>query len=110
MIAKGEFEIANHTVQAGIWLEDDDYSRFTRRVNHVGGLQSGAVLFNEVNYYWRNFDSARETLQVFVKDTISLLDLCERELQPVVGSLKHVIEGKDAMMGSVRSLARNHLA
>jgi methyl-accepting chemotaxis protein len=39
------------------------------------------------------------------KDTITLLDLCERELQPVVGSLKHVIDGKDAMMGSVRSLA-----
>ena len=38
-------------------------------------------------------------------DTITLLDLCERELQPVVGSLKHVIDGKDAMMGSVRSLA-----
>jgi len=74
VVTKGEFDIANHTLQAGIWIEQDDYSRFTRRVNHVGGLQSGAVLFNEVNYYWRDYDSSRETLQVFLKDTISLLD------------------------------------
>jgi methyl-accepting chemotaxis protein len=38
-------------------------------------------------------------------DTLSLLSQCERELQPVVSALNHVIEGKDAMMGSVRSLA-----
>lgn len=74
VVTKGEFEIANHTLQAGIWVEQDDYSRFTRRVNHSGGLQSGEVLFNEVNYYWRDYDSSRETLQVFLKDTISLLD------------------------------------
>lgn len=74
VVTKGEFEIGNHTVQAGIWVEADDYSRFTRRVNHVGGLQSGAVLYGEVNYYWRNFNSSRETLQVYLKDSISLLD------------------------------------
>lgn len=74
VITKGEFEVANHIVEAGIWIEEDDYSRFTRRVNHVGGLQSGAVLFNEVVYFWRDYDSSRETLQVFLKDTISLLD------------------------------------
>ena len=38
-------------------------------------------------------------------DTLGLLNQCERELQPVVSALKHVIEGKDAMMGSVHSLA-----
>lgn len=38
-------------------------------------------------------------------DTPGLLSQCERELQPVVSALNHVIEGKDAMMGSVRSLA-----
>ena len=38
-------------------------------------------------------------------DTLGLLSQCERELQPVVSALNHVIEGKDAMMGSVRSLA-----
>ena len=38
-------------------------------------------------------------------DTPDLLALCERELGPVVGTLGRVIDGKDAMMGSVRSLA-----
>lgn len=37
--------------------------------------------------------------------TLGLLVLCERELQPVVGSLSLVIQGKDSMMNSVRALA-----
>lgn len=38
-------------------------------------------------------------------NSISLLTLCERELQPVVGSLSSVIASKDAMMESIRTLA-----
>lgn len=37
--------------------------------------------------------------------TIGLLTLCERQLQPVVGSLTAVIEGKDAMISNIRHLA-----
>ncbi len=37
---------------------------------------------------------------------INLLTLCERELQPVVSSLTTVIEGKDAMLSSIRTLAQ----
>ena len=37
--------------------------------------------------------------------TIGLLALCERELQPVVGSLTSIIEGKDAMLANIRNLA-----
>jgi methyl-accepting chemotaxis protein len=36
---------------------------------------------------------------------IGLLALCERELQPVVGSLTSVIDGKDAMISHIRNLA-----
>jgi methyl-accepting chemotaxis protein len=36
--------------------------------------------------------------------TIGLLALCERELQPVVGSLTDVIQGKDAMLANIRHL------
>jgi methyl-accepting chemotaxis protein len=36
--------------------------------------------------------------------TIGLLALCERELQPVVGSLTDVIEGKDSMLANIRHL------
>jgi methyl-accepting chemotaxis protein len=41
--------------------------------------------------------------------TIGLLALCERELQPVVLSLTNVIEGKDALLVNIRSLARETL-
>ncbi|OGB35058.1 MAG: hypothetical protein A3F78_19065 [Burkholderiales bacterium RIFCSPLOWO2_12_FULL_61_40] len=41
--------------------------------------------------------------------SISLLALCERELQPVVLSLTHVIEGKDALLANVRNLAKETL-
>lgn len=37
--------------------------------------------------------------------TLGLLVLCERELQPVVGSLSLVIQGKDSLLNSVRALA-----
>jgi methyl-accepting chemotaxis protein len=37
--------------------------------------------------------------------TIGLLALCERELQPVVGSLSAVIEGKDAILLNIQDLA-----
>ncbi len=41
--------------------------------------------------------------------TISLLTLCERELQPVVLSLTSVIEGKDVLMNNIRALAEQTL-
>jgi methyl-accepting chemotaxis protein len=41
--------------------------------------------------------------------TISLLTLCERELQPVVRSLTGVIEDKDALMVNIRTLAEETL-
>jgi len=42
-------------------------------------------------------------------NTISLLDLCERELQPVVLSLTHVIDSKDALLVNIRDLAKETL-
>ena len=40
---------------------------------------------------------------------IGLLDLCERELQPVVTSLTNVIEGKDILLTNIRNLASETL-
>jgi methyl-accepting chemotaxis protein len=37
--------------------------------------------------------------------TTELLELCERELQPVVSSLNDLIEGKEAVVGNIRKLA-----
>jgi methyl-accepting chemotaxis protein len=42
-------------------------------------------------------------------NTISLLDLCERELQPVVLSLTDVIDSKDALLLNIRNLAKETL-
>lgn len=42
-------------------------------------------------------------------NTIGLLDLCTRELQPVVMSLTSVIEGKDALLANIRNLAKETL-
>jgi iron complex outermembrane receptor protein len=74
VVVKGAVEIANHTLEAGLWLEVDDYARTQLRLNHAGGVQTGRILFNEVAYFRRNYTSTRETTQLFVKDTISLLD------------------------------------
>jgi iron complex outermembrane recepter protein len=63
-----------NTVQAGAWYEDDDYHRTQQRYNVENGHPDGAPLFNEPVHLQRNYTSNRKTLQVFVKDTISLLD------------------------------------
>jgi methyl-accepting chemotaxis protein len=38
--------------------------------------------------------------------TADLLELCERELHPVVSSLTDLIDGKDAMVGNIQKLAQ----
>ena len=52
---------------------------------------------------------ARATGSTETSSTIGLLDLCERELQPVVLSLTNVIEGKDALLIDIRNLAKETL-
>ncbi|MBP9233810.1 MAG: TonB-dependent receptor [Hyphomonadaceae bacterium] len=74
MVAKGSWQVANHKLEGGFWLETDDYSRTQYRLNHAGGIQTGAVLYDQVAYYRRKYESTRETTQIFIKDTISLLD------------------------------------
>lgn len=48
-------------------------------------------------------------LDTTANNTIGLLDLCTRELQPVVMSLTTVIEGKDALLTNIRNLAKETL-
>lgn len=63
-----------HTVQAGAWYEDDDYHRTQQRYNVANGNPDGAPLLNEPVHLQRNYTSNRKTTQIFLKDTISLLD------------------------------------
>ena len=68
------WEIANHTLEFGAWYEDEDYTRSQLRLNKTGGTADGDVIWDEVVYFRRNYTSVRETTQLYLKDTISLLD------------------------------------
>ena len=73
-VAGGEWRIANHTVSAGFWIEDETYNRTQLRLNKVGGSQDGAVLFDEVAYFRRNYTTTRETTQLYLSDVMSFMD------------------------------------
>lgn len=63
-----------HTVELGGWLEKETYHRTQLRLNKTGGSADGAVIPDEVVYYRRDYTSIRETTQLYLKDTIALLD------------------------------------
>ena len=69
-----EWEIANHLIEFGGWVEEDVYDRTQLRLNNTNGSADGQVLFDEVAYFRRDYTATRETTQFYVKDTISLLD------------------------------------
>ena len=70
----GEWRVSNHSLQAGLWYEDDDYHRTQARYNHEGGNPDGAPLLTEPVHLQRNYVSTRQSTQFFLKDVISLLD------------------------------------
>jgi iron complex outermembrane receptor protein len=67
-------DIANHTIEVGGWVEEDTYNRTQLRLNNTDGSADGAVLFDEVVYFRRDYTAVRDTTQLFVKDSISLMD------------------------------------
>lgn len=74
LVGKLGWQLGDHHVEGGFWVEKDDYTRTQYRLNHQDGIQTGRVLYNEVAYFRRNYESTRETTQLFLKDTISFLD------------------------------------
>jgi iron complex outermembrane recepter protein len=74
LTAKLTWRLGDHTVQTGLWREDDDYHRTQARYNHAGGNPDGEPLLNEPVHLQRNYVSTRETTQFFLKDVISLMD------------------------------------
>jgi iron complex outermembrane receptor protein len=73
-VAGLEWEVANHTIEFGGWYEDEDYNRTQQRLNKTNGSADGEVIWDEVAYYRRNYTSTRKTTQLYLKDTISLMD------------------------------------
>ncbi len=74
MVASFEWEFNNHLFEFGGWIEDEDYTRTQMRLNKTNGSADGDVIWDEIVYFRRNYTSYRESTQLFVKDTISLLD------------------------------------
>lgn len=73
-VAGLEWQVANHKVEVGAWYEDEDYNRTQMRLNKTNGSADGDVIWDEVAYYRRNYTSTRKTTQLYLKDTISLMD------------------------------------
>ncbi|QIL90601.1 TonB-dependent receptor [Microbulbifer sp. SH-1] len=69
-----DWYLGQHTLSFGGWYEDETYNRTQLRYNKIGGSADGTVIWDEVAYYRRNYTSVRETVQLYLKDTIALLD------------------------------------
>ncbi|HEX7821293.1 MAG TPA: TonB-dependent receptor [Sphingobium sp.] len=63
-----------NTVEGGVWAEVDKYHRTQARYNTVDGSPDGAPNLNELVYLRRDYRSKRDTLQIFARDTLKLLD------------------------------------
>jgi iron complex outermembrane receptor protein len=74
LVARATVEAGAHTLQAGVWLEVDDYTRTQARYNQAGGNPAGQPLLNEPVHLQRVYTSERATTQLFLKDVISLFD------------------------------------
>ena len=73
-VAGVEWEVANHTIEGGFWTEEEDYHRTQARLNKTDGSADGDVIWGETAYFRRDYMSYRDTVQLYLKDTISLLD------------------------------------
>ncbi|MET0271795.1 MAG: TonB-dependent receptor, partial [Phenylobacterium sp.] len=71
---KGSWIFGFNTLSAGVWVEKDDYHRTQQRYNVANGDPDGAPLLNEPVHLQRNYVSTRDTVEFFLKDTVSLLD------------------------------------
>jgi iron complex outermembrane receptor protein len=74
LTAKLAWHVGFNKIEAGLWLENDDYHRTQNRYNVEGGNPDGAPLFNERVHAQRDYKSLRETKQFFLKDTLTLMD------------------------------------
>lgn len=74
LVADFNLELENHNIVFGAWLEEDTYNRTQQRLNKTAGSADGDVIWDEVAYYRRDYTSVRDTTQLYIKDTISLMD------------------------------------
>lgn len=73
-LASFSLELEQNQIEFGAWIEEDNYTRTQQRLNKTGGSVDGDVIWDEVAYYRRNYTSVRDTTQLYIKDTISLME------------------------------------
>jgi len=71
---KLHWEMGNNMVEAGVWAEVDKYHRTQARYNTVDGAPDSAPNLDELVYLRRDYRSKRDTLQIFLKDTLKLME------------------------------------
>jgi iron complex outermembrane receptor protein len=71
---KLHWEMGSNAIEAGLWAEVDKYHRTQARYNTVDGSPAGQPNLDELVYLRRDYRSKRDTLQVFLKDTLKLAD------------------------------------
>ena len=74
LTANAEYKVGFNTFSLGIWKETDIFHRTQQRYNQAGGSPDGIPLLNEPVHLQRNFVSTRDSTQIYLKDTISLLE------------------------------------
>ena len=74
LTAKVTWRAGFNKIEAGLWIEDDDYHRTQARYNVAGGHPDGAPNLNEPVHLQRNYKSLRQTQQFFLKDTLTLME------------------------------------
>lgn len=71
---KLHWEMGANTVEAGMWAEVDKYHRTQLRLNTTDGSPASAPVDSEIVYLRRDYHSKRDTTQLFIKDTLKLMD------------------------------------
>ena len=74
LVSKLHWQAGIHAIEAGIWAEVENYHRTQARYNTQDGTPDGTPNLAELVYLRRDYRAKRDTLQVFLRDRLSLLD------------------------------------
>lgn len=68
------YPLGDHEIKAGFWVEKDEYHRTQARYNQAGGNPAGQPLLDEPVHLQRDYESTRDTVQLYAKDVVSMFD------------------------------------
>lgn len=77
ILSKFHWELGAHTLEAGVWGELDKYHRTQARYNTTDGSPASAPDYSAPVFLRRDYNSRRNTTQIFLKDTWKLSDAFE---------------------------------